>query len=44
MFFRRIKRYLQQREDHLFLAFEVAHFVIDVTIVVHIFFKSTPTL
>jgi hypothetical protein len=33
MFFKRIKRLLKERNESLFLTFEIAHFLIDVIIV-----------
>lgn len=39
MFFRRIKEWLGSKKEPALLAFEVAHFLIDVVIVVHIFVR-----
>jgi hypothetical protein len=37
MFFKRIKAYLKARHEALFVAFEIAHFLVDLIIVIHIF-------
>jgi hypothetical protein len=44
MFFRRIKALLKTKHEGLFIAFELAHFLIDLLLVVHLYLPHSSTL